>query len=146
MSLTEEREAQLVSSLAYHIRMVGFTVQVESYFYDESRSRRPDLAIYLPASSKYIFLEVKIVGPNGGYLPALEDVKKQNSVVSARDKRNGLIALGFRNPTGKKETFENKYKKLSLDIQSKYPYREIGIKKIDLEGMDSKAVYAMAGL
>jgi|WetSurMetagenome_2_1015567.scaffolds.fasta_scaffold245771_1 hypothetical protein len=145
MSLTEEREAQLVCSLAYYIRNIGFTVQVDSYFYDEPSSRRPDLAMFLPASREYLFLEVKIINPNSGFSGAIEDIEKLNSVVSARDKRNGLIAIGFRNPTGRKETFDNKYSKLSNSIQNKYPYREIGIKKIDLESMDNQAIYAMAG-
>jgi hypothetical protein len=59
MSLTSEREAQLVTSLAYHIRLIGFPIQVESYFYDESSKRRPDLAILMPACKRYLFLEVK---------------------------------------------------------------------------------------
>jgi len=145
MSLTEEREAQLVVSLAYHIRMIGFPVQVESYFYDQPPSQRPDLAILLPASKKYIFLEVKNIDPYAGFIPAIEDIIKRENITSPRDKRNGLIALGFRNPTGPRERFDNKYERLSEKITSEHPYREIGIKKIDLEGMDDKAVYAMIG-
>lgn len=145
MSLTEEREAQLVASLAYHIRMIGFPVQVESYFYDEPASRRPDLAMLLPVTGKYLFLEVKKVDPYGGFQGAIEDIEKLDSVGSPRDKRNGLVAVGFREPTGPRERFYEKYLRLSEAITSKYPYREIGVKKVDLEGMDEKAVYAMVG-
>jgi hypothetical protein len=145
MSLTGEREAQLVVSLAHHIRMTGFPIQVESYFYDEPASRRPDLAMLLPASHTYLFLEVKRVGPYEGFQGAINDIEKLDSVGSARDKRNGLVALGFREPTGPHERFYEKYVRLSKAITSKYPYREIGIQKIDLKGMDKKAVYAMVG-
>lgn len=146
MSLSEEREAQLVASLAYHIRMVGFTVQIESYFYDQPASRRPDLAILLPATHKYLFLEVKSFGPYSGYDRAIEDIEKLESIASPKDKRNGLIALGFRYPTKYREGSEEKYKYLSTMITKNHPYREIGMKKLDLEDMDERAVYAMIGL
>jgi len=146
MSLTEEREAQLVASLAYHIRMIGFPVQVESYFYDEPASRTPDLAMLLPASGKYLFFEVKRVDPYGGFQGAIKDIEKLDSASSPKDKRNGLVAIGFREPTGPREKFYEKYIRLSEAITNKYPYREIGIEKIDLQGMDKQAVYAMVGL
>lgn len=146
MSLSEDREAQLVASLAYHLRMVGFTVQIESYFYDQPASRRPDLSILLPATQKYLFLEVKNVGPYSGFGGAIEDIEKLASITSPKDKRNGLVALGFRNPTGLRERFYQKYEKLSQEITENYPYREVGIKKIDLEDMDKRAVYATVGL
>lgn len=146
MSLTEEREAQLVASIAYHIRMIGFPVQVDSYFYDESPKRRPDLSILMPASGKYLFLEVKRVDPYGGFQEAIEDIRKLDTVSTARDKRNGLVAIGFRDPTGPKERFQSKYTKLSTSITSNYPYPEIGVNRIDLDDMDKNAVYAMVGL
>lgn len=146
MSLSEEREAQLVASLAYHIRMVGFIVQIESYFYEQPAKRRPDLAILLPVTQKYLFLEVKNFGPYSGYDSAIEDIEKLESITAPQDKRNGLIALGFRYPTKYREGFEEKYRDLSAMITKDHPYREIGIRKIDLEDMDEKAVYAMIGL
>jgi hypothetical protein len=69
-----------------------------------------------------------------------------NIVSTARDRRNGLVALGFRDPTGPREKFQEKYAKLSTAITSDFPYREIGRQKVDLDGMDKKAVYAMVGL
>jgi hypothetical protein len=145
MSLTEEREAQLKASLAYYIRIVGFTVQLESYFYDEPASRRPDLAIWLPITRRYLFLELKTIGPYAGFNAAIDDIIKLENVSSSRDKRNGLIAIGFRNPIGPRERFLQKYDKLSQVITKEHPYREIGVKKIELDDMDEQAVYAMVG-
>lgn len=145
LSLTEEREAQLKSSLAYYIRLVGFIIQLESYFYDEPASRRPDLAIWLPVTQKYLFLELKSVGPYGGFGNALEDIRKLEGVSSSRDKRNGLIVIGFRDPTGPRERFPQKYERLSQIITQEHPYREIGIRKIELDDMDENALYAMVG-
>ena len=145
MSLSEEREAQLVASLAFHIRMVGFTVQIESYFYDQPALRCPDLAILLPVTHEYLFLEVKNIDPYSGFGGAIEDIEKLASITEPKDKRNGLVTLGFRNPTGVRERFCQKYERLSQKITENYPYREVGIKKIDLEDMDENATYAMVG-
>ena len=146
MSLSEEREAQLVASLAYHIRMVGFIVQIESYFYEQPAKRRPDLAILLPVTQKYLFLEVKNFGPYSGYDSVIEDIEKLENISAPKDKRNGLIVLGFRSPVKYRDRFQEKYRDLSAMITKDHPYREIDIRKIELEDMDARAVYAMIGL
>ena len=109
MSLSEEREAQLVASLAYHIRMIGFTPQIESYFYDQPTSRRPDLTILLPVTRKYIFLEVKKFQPWSPYDGPMDDIEKLEGITHPKDKRNGLVALGFRYPTKNREEFDRNF-------------------------------------
>lgn len=146
LSLAGEREAQLKSSFAYYLRLVGFVVHLENYFYREPASRRPDLAVWLPVSKKYLFLEVKKIGPYGGFGAALNDIAKLEKVSSSRDKRNGLIAVGFRNHAGPKERFGLKYERLSQEITRKHPYKKIGVEKIELNGMDKDALYARIGL
>lgn len=56
-----------------------------------------------------------------------------------------LIAIGFRNPTGPRERFPQKYERLSEIITREHPFRKIGIRKIELDDMDEQALYAMAG-
>lgn len=144
-SLSEEREAQHVASIAYHLQMVGFMVQIESYFFEQPPARRPDLSVYLPACRKIIFLEYKTFQPYTQYDKVIEDVEKLSNINDPKDKRNGIITLGFRYPTKTKENFEEKYRKMSEMITGKYPFREFEIRRIELEDMDEKSVYAMVG-
>lgn len=146
LSLASEREAQLISSISYHLRILGFTVHTEGYFYYQPTQRRPDLCVLLPVTSKYLFLEVKPVHPFTGIWSAIEDIEKLETIKEPDDKRNGLIALGFRNPIKTYDRYPQKYRDLPQEITSNHPYREIGIKQVPLDGMDKYAIYAMVGL
>ncbi len=151
-SLTSEREAGVASSLASHLRLVGFAVQLEAYFPSGSQMRRPDFCIWLPASKQFIYLELKTTAWGNdeqySYQGAINDIKKLNDDTDPQNQRNGLIALGFseseeRQPGRLWEGF----KKLSHDITNVYPYyEEIGLKRVDLQGMDERSSYAMIGL
>ncbi|GAI14915.1 unnamed protein product, partial [marine sediment metagenome] len=92
-SLTKEREVGIASSLAWHLRLAGFIVQVDAYFPDGDPRRRPDFGIWLPASKKYIYLELKTVG--WGNYPyyfqgAIKDIEKLNKETDPQNQRNGL--------------------------------------------------------
>ena len=150
-SITNEREAGVASSLASHLRLVGFAVQIEAYFAGEDPKRRPDFGIWLPASREYIYLELKQTawGNDEQYLyaKAIDDIKKLDGETDPRNQRNGLIAFGFSlNPEELGGRLWEGFKKLSQDITSAYPYEEIGLECVDFQGMDEKSSYAVIGL
>jgi len=152
LSLIEEREVGIASSLALRLRLVGFTVQTESYFAGGSQMWRPDFRIWLPASKQYIYLELKLtawgnIGKQYYYAATLDDIDKLNSDTDPRNQLNGLIALGFSyNPEELGGRLLNGFKRLSKDIAEKYPYKEIGVECVDLQGMDKRSSYAVIGL
>jgi len=151
-SIIDEREIGVASALASHLRSIGFVVQLESYFVGGHYKRRPDFRIWLPASGQYIYLELKTtawgnIGRQYYYQHALNEIQKLDADFSRQSKPNGLIALGFsKNPEKQQDWLVAGFKGLSKKIISKYPYAEIGIEKIDLQGMDSSSSYAMVGL
>ena len=151
-SLTKEREPGIAASLAWHLRLVGFAVQVDAYFAGGDPRRRPDFGIWLPASKQYIYLGLKTtawgnIGKQYYYAEAIDDIKKLDSETDPRNQRNGLIALGFSyNPEELGGRLWEGFKKLSQDITSAYPYEEIGLECIDLQEMDKQSSYAVIGL
>jgi len=151
-SIVGEREVGLASLLALHLRSVGFMVQLDAYFYGDSK-RRPDFGIWLPASREYIYLEFKQTawGKDSKqcyYAKAIEDIEKLNRETDPRNQRNGLIALGFSDPRKRKEQLWEGFKKfLSERITRDYPYyKEIGLEAVDFQGMDKQTSYAVVGL
>ncbi len=145
-TVAEEREAQLRAMISFHLKMLGFTVHTEGYFYSQPSERRPDLCIYLPVSRRYLFLEVKPFHPYTGISVVIRDIVKLESINDPDDKYNGLIALGFRNPIETYDRFPQKYQDLSQEITDNHRYREIGIRTVPLDGMDRNGSYAMVGL
>ena len=152
-SLINEREVGIASSLASHLRSVGFGVQLDAYFPSGDSKRRPDFGIWLPASRVYIYLELKLVGwgdsdEQYSYLPAIRDLDKLDAENDEKNLRNGLLALGFSMPDESPGLLENGFTKLlSSVIADKYPqYEEIGLKSIDFESMDKHSRYAMIGM
>ena len=151
-SITNEKEIGIASSLALHLRSVGFVVQLDASFYGKSR-RRPDFGIWLPASKKYIYLELKQTawGKHSSqyyYAKAIEDIEKLNAEIDPRNQRNGLIAVGFSDPKKRSELLlENSKKFLSERIAREYPhYEQIGLEQVNFQGMDTKASSAVIGL
>lgn len=151
-SIIEEREIGLASILALHLRLVGFAVQLDAYFYGNSQ-RRPDFGIWLPASGEYIYLELKQTAwgdysKQYYYADAIEDIKKLNGEDDSGNQRNGLIAIGFSDPKKRKELLSEGFSKyLSERIARDFPqYEEIGLDSVDFEGFDDKSSYAMIGL
>jgi hypothetical protein len=108
--IAEEREAHLQYFAAQCLREAGYWVQVGSYFYSEEKPNKcPDLAVWLPKAKEYLFLEVKVVAPNYGYSAALKDIEKRSHVKGLWNKRNGLIAIGFKKAKETiREDFEEK--------------------------------------
>ena len=151
-SLTSEREAGVASSLASHLRLVGFAVQLEAYFPSGSQMRRPDFGIWLPASEQYIYLELKTTAWGTGYpyyyQGAINDIKKLNNDTEPQNQQNGLIALGFNKPEEpQNQLWEGFKKRLSQRITNDYPsYEEIGLERVDLQEMDKRTSYAVIGL
>ncbi len=151
-SIVGEREIGLASLLALHLRSVGFMVQLDAYFYGNPK-RRPDFGIWLPASRKYIYLELKQTawGDDSrqySYAKAIEDIVKLNSETDPRNQRNGLIALGFSDPNKRKELLLENFKKfLSEKIARDYSiYEQIGLEQVDFQEMDKKTPNAVLGL
>ena len=152
-SLTNEREAGVASSLASHLRLVGFAVQLEAYFPGGPRNRRPDFGIWLPASKQYIYLELKTTAWGSDYQyyyqGAIKDIEKLCNDLDQRNQRNGLIALGFSFHHEKQpdQLWKGFKKQLSEKITNAYPsYEEIGLKRVDLQEMDKRSSYAVIGL
>jgi len=151
-SLTIEREVGIASSLALHLRSVGFSVQLDAYFPGGDLKRRPDFGVWLPASKEYIYLELKLTAWGGSwsyyYQGAIGDIKKLDRDTNPLNQRNGLIALGFsRNPEKRPDQLKEGFKDLSRKITEDYPYyEEIGLEAVDLEGMDKQSSYAVIGL
>ena len=149
-SLTNEREIGVASSLAFYLRSVGFAVQLDAYFADGDPKRRPDYGIWLPASRKYVYFEMKQTAWGRGwqyyFSKAIEDIKKLSKETDTRNQLNGLIALGFsRGSEGIEGQLWDRFKKLSQDITNNYPYEEIGLECVDFQGMDEKSSYAVIG-
>ncbi len=149
-SLTCEREIGIASSLALHLRSVGFATQLDAYFPGGSARRRPDFGIYLPASKNYIYLELKQTawGRDSQYYyqGAIHDIEKLHEDKDPLNQQNGLVALGFSNPDEKPDQLVKGFEKLSKDIINNYPYEKIGLECIDLQDMDKHISYAMVGL
>ena len=151
-SIINEREIGIASSLALHLRSVGFLVQLDAYFYGKPE-RRPDFGIFLPASKEYIYLELKQTGWGDDssqyyYAKAIEDIKKLDAEKNPRNQRNGLIAVGFSDPKKRSELLlENSKKFLSERIAREYPhYEQIGLEQVNFQEMDKKAPSAVIGL
>ena len=153
-SLTNEQEAGVASVLAWHLQSLGFVIQLESYFSRGNSKERPDVRIWLPASKKYIYLELKTVGWGSRwtryyyYRPAIWDIEKlkDKEFNEETDLGNGLIALGFSKLEEPRVTLKQRCEKLSQEIITNYPYEKIGLERIDLQGMDEQTSYAMIGL
>jgi len=151
-SIVSEREVGLASSLALHLRSVGFVVQLDAYFWGKPE-RRPDFGIWLPASKEYIYLELKQTAwgdysKQYYYADAIEDIEKLDGEKDPLNQRNGLIAVGFSDPKKRSELLlENSKKFLSERIAKDYPYYEkIGLECVDFQEMDAKSPHAVVGL
>ena len=149
-SMTKEREAGVASSLASQLRLLGFGVQIDAYFPGGPSTRRPDFGIWLPASKKYIYLELKTTAWGADYQyyyqGAIEDIKKLYEDTNVQNQLNGLIALGFSKPEERPEQLLVGFKKLSKNITENFPYEKIGVQRIDLQDMDKRTSYAVIGL
>jgi hypothetical protein len=152
-SLIDEREAGMAASLASHLRLVGFVVQLEAYFPSGPRNRRPDFCIWLPASKEYIYLELKTTAWGSSdeqyyYQGAINDIKKLYEDQNPLNQQNGLVALGFSKPGEQSpgRLLDGFRKILSQKVTTDYPYEEIGLECIDLQGMDERSSYAVIGL
>lgn len=149
-SILNERERGIASVMAFHLRLSGFTVQVEAYFEGDPK-RSPDFGIWLPASEKHIYLELKQVAwgdeeEQYRYDGAIKDFEKLNRE-TGENQSNGLIALGFSKSSEKRGGLLSKgLKDLSQTITKAYPYEEIGLSEIDLEEMDKQTNYMVVGL
>ena len=152
-SLTKEREIGIASSLAWHLRLAGFVVQIDAYIAGGDPKWRPDFGIWLPASKEYIYLELKQTAW-GNYSKeyysagAIKDIKKLNNKdIYPPNKQNGLIAFGFSyNPEPLGGRLWERFKKLSQDITGIYPYENIGLECVDFQGMDKQSSYAVIAL
>ncbi len=151
-SLINEREIGVTSSLAWHLRLAGFVVQIDTYVKDGDSKRRPDFGIWLPDSQKYIYLEFKLAAWGSGfpydYARAIKDIDKLEHGSDLQNHPNGLIALGFSNPDKRKEQLLEGFKKfLSERITRDYPhYEQIGLESVDFQEMDAKTPHAVIGL
>jgi len=149
-SLTNEREVGIASILASHLRSVGFIVQLDAYFVGEDKKLRPDFGIFLPASKKYIYLELKLTAWGDGfsysYDGAINDIKKLNRLTHPDDQLNGLIALGLSRFKEMRVKLTDRANELSQKITDGYPYEKIGLEEISLENIDRKSSYALIGL
>lgn len=152
-SIIDEQEVGIASLLALHLRLVGFDIQLEPCFEGEDSKSRSDFRIWLPASQQNIYLEFKPIawgsrGRQYDYQHAINDIEKLSSLTDQRNRRNGLIALGFNNPE-KQQTeqllqgFERLSQRITVDYQS---YEEIGLRSIDFNNMDKLTSYAVIGM
>lgn len=148
-----EREIGIASSLALHLRSVGFAVQLDAYFPSGPSQRRPDFGIWLPASKQYIYLELKQIAWGDlsrqyDYQRAIDDVQKLVNETDPQNQQNGLIALGFSKPNELRNKLTDGFdKSLAQRIDRDYPhYEEIGRECIELEGMDKHSSYAIIGM
>jgi len=150
-SIVNEREIGIASLMALHLRLLGIAVQLDAYFHGDPK-RRPDFGIWLPASKKYIYLELKQTAwgeysRQYYYSNTIKDIKKLNDETDPRNQLNGLVAFGF--SLGSEKVgglLWGGFKKLSQKITSTYPYEEIGLDIVDFQGMDKQTSYAVIGL
>jgi hypothetical protein len=151
-SIVNEREIGIASFIALQLRSLGFAVQLDAYFHNGDERRRPDFGIWLPASKKYIYLELKQIawGDEGKQYysaKAIEEIKKLNGETDPLNRLNGLIAFGLSSSSEKVEGLLSlRLKELSQTITSDYPYEEIGLRHVDFQGMDKKTSYGVIGL
>ena len=152
MRLTEERERGLISALAFYIRNSGFMVHVESYWCDEdegvSSADTPDIAVRLPKTGNYLFLETKPINPGDSAIDKAKiDLDKLTRPINSYNKRNGFLAIGFAKSTTQHARFKEKYNELSEYITTNYRFRQFKMISVDLKNVgDSDLEYAMVGL
>ncbi len=150
-SILNEREQGVASVMAFYLRLLGFTVQVEAYFEGDPQ-RRPDFGIWLPASEKHIYIELKQIawgdeGKQYYFAQAVEEVEKLNCETDPQNQLNGLIALGFsKSSESLGGLLWSRLNDLSQTITETYPYEQIGLRQVDLEGMDKQTSYLVIGL
>jgi len=146
----------MAPALARQLRSVGFFVQTESYFADIKDGRlRPDYRIWLPASGKYLYLELKTYGwgdskfsPSYYYKTTENAIQSDVGKLKGRDLPNGSVVVGFSKPDEgrQKMCLSKAFQDLSGKIFTPSGYHEIGVNRIELLGMDAGAGYAMVGL
>jgi hypothetical protein len=151
-TLTNERGEQgIVPLLGAHLQSIGFIVKYESYFNKTSPNLRPDSRVWLPASHKFIFLEVKMTGWGDSgeeyyWTDSIDDMNKLNAL-TGDDSFNGFLSIGFSKPKESLNQLENGFNKLSSDVTTKFrSYEKIGIERINLLEMDRHTPYAVIGL
>lgn len=150
-SIVNEREIGIASFVASKLRSLGFAVQHDAYFHNRDEKRRPDFGIWLPASKEYIYLELKLCAWGGEeqyrYDYAIKEIRKLNGETDPRNRRNGLIVLGFSSPSEKLGgRLWSGFEGLSQKITKMYPYEEIRLRDVDFHGMDKKTSYGVIGL
>ena len=154
ISLTKVREREVASSLYFQLRSSGYFVQPESYFADADERLTPDFRIWLPVNRRFLFLEFKLVawGRTEGtnWQKVWDDMRKLVKLGDAAQPNlpNGLLIIGFNNPNEHPtNTLQERFQKHSNNIITKHPnYACIGLRKLNVKGMDPDTEYAMVSL
>jgi len=159
-------EPSLTAALSSHLRIVGFPVQTEFSFAHDAALRavvsnhklHPDFRIWLPASKRYVYLELKVIdwakgqrsfasikGPQG----ALSDFEKLSKENSSELALNGVAVVGFR---ATRESgyprLEEKFCSLADRVRRIYPaYEQIGYERFNVRGIEKRSPpYIVVGL
>ena len=156
LSLEHEREQGVASALASRLHALGFIVQVESYYAGDNKKLRPDYCIWLPATKKYVYLELKLVAWGDAwrqyyFQPVKDDLEKIKNIEKSdkgNELGNGVVAIGF---SKKSEEWKGRlwkdFQKLSEDIsRDYYLYKQKGLECINLRELDEQSSYAVVGL
>jgi len=144
--LAELREGHAQAALFEGFRADGYFAEAESYYFEGNPRRRIDLAVWLPDVRRWLYLEVKPCGPQGGGKKVLGDAKKLLADPSGdiRDQLRGVLAYGFQRPLEHgRDQYPDKYARLSGRLD-KRGFKEIAIGRAELA--DTGFEYLQLGL
>ena len=140
------REGHMLSLVFAGLRASGYlTFAQASYYTPRSNSRFIDLAVWLPDASRWLYLELKPCGAQGGFGNVLLDARKlkDDNPRDPYDQLRGVLAYGFRTESTHQDGFKNKYVDLSKELKLS-GFEEIQIQRRELEGNEYH--YVQTGL
>ena len=144
--LAELREGHAQAVLFEGFRADGYYAEAESSYFEGEELRRVDLAVWLPDVRRWLFLEVKPCGPQGGDGKVLADADKLLSDPWDDDRNHlrAVFAFGCRGLLERgPDRFPGKYAQLSTRLAER-GFREVGLGRADLA--DAGFEYVQVGL
>jgi hypothetical protein len=139
------REGHMESLLFGGLRVSGYSTISQADYFTGRPSRQIDLAVWIPDTRAWLYLEIKPCWPDGGCQEVLDDAQRliDDRTTDPRDRLKGVLAYGFRWPVRDPDGFPAKYEQLGVQLEQ-MGFFTVGIRRRPLEG--TRYLYVQAGL
>jgi hypothetical protein len=139
------REGHMESLLFGGLRASGYFTMSQAGYFAGAPSRQIDLAVWIPDTRAWLYLEIKPCWPDGGNQPVLDDAQRliDDQTTDRRDRLKAVLAYGFRWPVREPDGFPQKYLDLSAELEQ-MGFSRVGIRCRSLEG--TRYLYVQVGL